>query len=287
MNGIKKILVTGATGFIGNYIINELLKKDNLIIASSVHENKARALPWFDKVQFIPFDLNTMEDKNYFDFFQNPDIMIHLAWEGLPNYKSSHHIKQNLPRHTRFLRNMIEQGLADLTVTGTCFEYGMQEGRLSEDMLADPKNSYAIAKNELRKELELLQAATNFSFKWVRLFYMYGNGQNPNSLLSQLDDALAEDREVFNMSGGEQTRDYLSVEKVAEYISQIALQNKVTGIINCCSGKPVTIKQFVQDYLAIKKKNIKLNLGYYPYTDFEPMHFWGDNQKLKSITENE
>ena len=87
------------------------------------------------------------------------------------------------------------------------------------------------------------------------------------------------------MSGGEQLRDYLPVEKIAEYIVKIALQKKVTGIINTCSGKPVSIKKLVNDYLAKKSKNIELNLGYYPYPEYEAMEFWGGTDKLKKAIE--
>jgi dTDP-6-deoxy-L-talose 4-dehydrogenase (NAD+) len=163
----------------------------------------------------------------------------------------------------------------------------MQEGPLTEDMSAMPSNPYAIAKNELRKSLEELKQCYSFSVKWVRLFYMYGRGQNPNSLFSQLDKALENNDQIFNMSGGEQTRDYLPIEKVAEYIVKIALQEKVTGIINCCSGHPVTVKQLVEDYLQKRNKAIKLNPGYYSYPDYEPMHFWGNTNKLKTILNNE
>jgi hypothetical protein len=68
---------------------------------------------------------------------------------------------------------------------------------------------------------------------------------------------------------------------------KIALQEQVTGVINCCSGEPVTVKDFVNNYLARKKQQIALNLGYYPYPDYEPMRFWGDNTKLKNILTNE
>ena len=112
---------------------------------------------------------------------------------------------------------------------------------------------------------------------------MYGKGQNPGSLLSQLDKAIQKGDTIFNMSGGEQTRDYLPVEKVAEYIIRIALQKKVEGVINCCSGIPVTIKQFVENYLKRTGSTIKLNLGYYPYTDYEPIHFWGSVEKLNKV----
>jgi dTDP-6-deoxy-L-talose 4-dehydrogenase (NAD+) len=170
-------------------------------------------------------------------------------------------------------------------VSGTCLEYGMQEGALREDMKAMPVNSYAQAKDSLRMSLEELQKEHPFVLKWVRLFYMYGKGQNPNSLLSQLDKALAEDRKSFNMSGGEQVRDFLPVEKVADYLVRISMQQKITGIINCCSGRPVTVKRFVEDYLIRINKDISLNLGFYPYADYEPMQFWGDTEKLNTIQE--
>ena len=283
-----KILVTGATGFIGNYVIEELLANNCKVIATSANEDKAGEASWFSEVTYIPFDLRDLDSEvNYQSFFNNPNAVIHLAWEGLPNYKSAFHIDENLPRHLAFLNNLIANGLKDLTVTGTCLEYGMQEGCLNEDMKTMPSNSYGIAKDELRKALQKVQQKTDIHLKWVRLFYMFGKGQSANSLFSQLDKALTNDETEFNMSGGEQVRDYLPVEKAATCIVKIALQKKVTGIINCCSGTPITVKQLVQNYLNEKNKKISLNTGYYPYSDFEPMRFWGDNSKLKLITSND
>lgn len=285
---MKKVLVTGATGFIGEYVVEELLKQGCTVIATSANMQKAKEASWIQQVTYIPFDLGQFDEAvDYYQHFRQPDLMIHLAWEGLPNYKADFHINRNLPLHIAFLTNIIKHGLPDLTITGTCFEYGMQEGALREDMPTAPTNYYGQAKDELRRFLEELQQSQPFVFKWVRLFYMYGKGQNPNSLLSQLDKALDSGEAVFNMSGGEQVRDYLPVTTVASYIVQIALQKTVTGIINCCSGKPVTVKQFVLDYLKEKNKSITLNLGHYPYPDYEPMRFWGDNSKLKTIVNNE
>src|SRR5258706_4347439 len=167
-----KVLVTGATGFIGNYVIEQLQKYDVEIIASSVNEKKAKEKSWHQHVKYIPFDFTAIDQRiNYYQFFNEPDILIHLAWEGLPNYKSSFHTEINLPRHLALLSNFIENGLKDITVTGTCLEYGMQEGALSEEMPALPSSSYAVAKNELRRSLQKLQRQYLFFFKWVRLVF--------------------------------------------------------------------------------------------------------------------
>ena len=280
-----KILVTGATGFIGGYVVRELINQGYRVVATSKNPEKATAFEWISQVQYIPCDLNVAQE-NFFQSFRQPDLLIHLAWEGLPNYKDLFHLGKNLFSNYRFLKNMIEHGLKSLAVTGTCFEYGMQSGALSEDMETKPDNPYGLAKDTLRKFLEQLQKKINFEFKWVRLFYMYGKGQSSNSILSQLDKALENGDTSFNMSGGEQLRDYLPIEKVAEYIVKIAMQNKVHGIINCCSGNPISIRKLVENYLKKKQKNIHLNLGYYPYPDYEPMAFWGNDKKLKMALEN-
>ena len=281
-----KILVTGATGFVGQHVINELLKYDHQIIAAVRNKNSLTHLP--GTIKTIELDLDNLEsNKNYFSETGNPDLLIHLAWQGLPNYKESFHIEKNLPSHSAFLKNMVNNGLQNLVVTGTCFEYGIKDGSLSEDMKSDPQNPYAIAKDQLGKFLEKLQQQNPVTLKWIRLFYMYGKGQNPNSLLSQLESALQKGDAVFNMSGGEQLRDYLPIETAAEYIVKIALQNKINGIINCCSGVPIKVKTFAENYLEKNKKKINLNLGYYPYPDYEAMAFWGDDKKLKTVLNND
>lgn len=284
----RRILVTGASGFIGNYVVEDLLAKGHHVIASSANAEKAAQSPWYDWAQYISFDLSRFDPAaDHYSLLGSPDLLIHLAWEGLPDYKGAFHLERNYPRHAAFLENMVANGLKDLTVTGTCFEYGMQEGCLREDMPSHPDNAYARGKDALRRHLEALQEKYPFAFRWARLFYMYGRGQNPKSLLSQLDKALDAGEKIFNMSGGQQVRDFLPVEQVAEYIVEIALQREVSGIVNICSGRPVTVQQLVEGHLRKRGMSIHLNLGYYPYPDYEPMRFWGSNEKLKTITKDE
>ncbi len=279
-----KVLVTGSTGFIGNYVINELIRQNNYdIIATSVDSIEvAMNFEWFDNVKYIQCNLND-KTKNFFTFFEEPDSLIHLAWEGLPNYYELYHFERNLNANYIFIKNMIISGLGNLSAIGTCLEYGLKEGCLHENNMTNPITPYGLAKDTLRKFIEMLTKNYDFSFKWIRLFYLYGKGQNPNSLLPQLDRALDKNEDVFNMSGGDQLRDYLPVEKVAEYIIKITFQNEINGIINCCSGEPISIRKLVDDHLKKRNKSITLNLGYYSYNDYEPLAFWGDNTKLMNI----
>ena len=276
---MKKVLLTGATGFIGNYVVAELLKAGHKVIVVSRSMEKARSCKWFTQVQFIQYDLNQTSE-NFFRLFQQPDQLIHLAWEGLPNYNELFHLERNLPCSYSFIKNMVQNGLRNLVVIGTCLEYGLQEGALYESMETKPVTCYGLAKDTLRKFIEQLQKKFDFEFKWIRLFYLYGEGQSENSILEQLKSAIAKGETVFPMSGGEQQRDYLHVEKAAEYIVKISTQTKQQGIFNCCSGNPISIRSFVEEYLRKTGQSIKLDLGRYPYPDYEPMVFWGDNKKM-------
>lgn len=278
-----KVLVTGATGFIGNFVIPELLKRNISVIATSTSLQKAQEAEWFSRVKFVEHDIHLGSSENLFLKFGSPDVLIHLAWGNLSNFKDPSHIGEILPKHESFLKNLISNGLKDLSVIGTCLEYGMVEGELHEEMDSAPTIAYPIAKDKLRKALEEMKQQFSFSLKWIRLFYMYGKGQSPKSILSQLDKALETNEPVFNMSKGEQERDYLPVNLIAENIVIFALQQKIDGIINCCSNEPISIKQLVSDHLKKVNKTIDLNLGYYPYTDYEPFRFWGSNKKQLKI----
>lgn len=104
---------------------------------------------------------------------------------------------------------------------------------------------------------------------------MYGKGQNPKSILAQLDAAIDRHDITFNMSGGEQLRDYLPVEEVAKQLLQIFRGDK-NGTVNVCSGKPISIRRLVEQRIQERNSSIRMNLGYYPYPEFEPMAFWGE-----------
>lgn len=271
-----KIAITGGTGFIGNHIINHLLDCKYELLVTGTNIEKAKSFKWFNNVEFIELDINCIKSDLSLHKFASCEKLIHLAWSGLPNYKDLFHFEDNLMSQYFFIKKIIQLGLKDITITGTCFEYGMKNGGLKPNMQTDPQNPYALAKDTLRKFLEILKTKEDFQLKWVRLFYMYGDGQSKHSILSQLDKALENGDDTFNMSGGEQLRDYLPVDDVAKKIIAIALMSNVSNTFNCSSGKPISIRKLVENHLKVKEKEISLNLGYYPYSDLEPFAFWGD-----------
>lgn len=279
-----KVLVTGATGFLGRHVVPALLARGHEVVATARSAESAKALPWFDAVRFLPHDLHA-DPAAAPECFGEADALVHLAWPGLPNYRAAFHYETNLPADYRFLKAMVGRGVKRVLVTGTCFEYGMRDGCLTEDLPACPANAYALAKDTLRKFLHLLQGQHPFLLQWARLFYLYGPGQNPNSLLAQLDSAIDRGDAVFNMSGGEQLRDYLPIEEAARLLALILGHPQLDGIVNCCSGQPVSVRRLVERRIAERNARVGLNLGHYPYPDYEPMAFWGGRGKLDRCLE--
>lgn len=270
-----KIAITGATGFIGKHIIAELLKHPVQIVAIVQEE----VPPKFDpSIEVVHLDIE-YPPTNVFECIGKPDVLLHLAWGGLPNYRSLHHFEDQLPMQYKFLSDLIKSGLSGLVVAGTCFEYGMQSGQLDETMETCPDNPYAHAKDVLRRQLQFLQKDQEFTFSWARLFYLYGDGQSKKSLLPQLKAAVENGEDTFNMSGGEQLRDYLPIADVAKNLALLALNKADIGIVNICSGKPVSVRTLVEKWISENNWNITLNLGHYPYPDYEPFAFWGNKVK--------
>jgi nucleoside-diphosphate-sugar epimerase len=272
-----KIAVTGASGFVGQHVIAELQRR--FIPVTLVTRNSSKLPTSLTNHNVTTIDIHN-PPLNSYELMGSPDVLVHLAWGGLPNYKSLHHFEEELPKQFQFLKRLIKSGLKNLVVTGTCFEYGMQSGSLSENLRSQPKNPYGFAKDMLRCQLEYLQQIEPFNLTWARLFYLYGDGQAETSLFPQLRRAVEQGDKLFNMSGGEQLRDYLPINEVAKYLVYLATMMRDDGIINVCSGKPISVRKLVEDWITKNGWSIDLNLGYYPYPNYEPMAFWGDCYKL-------
>jgi nucleoside-diphosphate-sugar epimerase len=246
-----KVAVFGATGWIGSYVIKELCRTkevEKIIIGtrSELHDI--------------------------------PNKVIYLSWVDLDNYDSITHLQFAIDSY-KVLSDLIDKGVKDITVAGTCWEYGKVNGELSEDRLSEPFNNYSIAKDTLRRLLSI----KGISLKWLRIFYVYGEGQKPASLIPAVESAEARRDESFSIPGWKRIRDYLHVEDAARYIVRCAIQDKEDGIINICSGKPKTLLTFLTDYGKEKKYKIKIEPIEQDYIDVAPDYFWGCIKKLNRI----
>lgn len=206
--------------------------------------------------------------------------MLHLAWPGLSNFRDPAHLAVHFPADARFLEASSASGLRRLIVAGTCLEYGMSYGPLAETAPTAPILPYAVAKEALRRHLEE-HLPSNVALIWARLFYMHGPGQHAKSVLAQLDAAIDRGDPVFPMSGGEQLRDYLPVGEVALRLVRLAEAQDASGIFNICSGQPISIRRLVEERIAERGAVIALDLGHYPYPDYEPMAFWGNGARYE------
>ncbi|SEB02932.1 NAD-dependent epimerase/dehydratase family protein [Paraburkholderia sartisoli] len=278
------IALTGATGFIGRHVLAELTARGFDVVAAT--RGDGTALPQYENVRWVTLDIASAPEQA-FERLGMPDTLIHLAWGGLPHYRARHHFETELPAHYSFLRQMVRAGVKSVLVSGTCLEYGLRSGALREDDPTAPVTPYGFAKDALRRQLEFLQRDSGFNLTWARLFFMHGEGQAATSLLPQLQQAVERGDPTFGMSRGDQLRDYLSVAEVARHLVTLALSGKNPGPVNVCSGVPRSVRGLVEQWLSDNDREIALDLGRYPYPDYEPMAFWGARNKLDSVLERQ
>lgn len=275
-----RVALTGASGFVGRHVLRELQSRDlDVIVACRSSKN---SIIEHARTTEVAVDI-TVNLPDAFTALGKPDVLIHLAWDGLPNYQSAEHVRTELPIQRRFLDACLTSGLSRLVVTGTCFEYGMTEGQISEEFQAKPTTQYGLAKDMLRRHLEDLKASYPFQLAWLRLFYLYGPGQAETSLYSLLTTAIQRLDSSFAMSGGEQVRDFTAIGDAARDIVNISLLSIDAGVVNVCSGVPTTVRELTQRWIKEMNSSISPNFGRIPYSEIEPMAFWGNRSKLDYI----
>jgi dTDP-6-deoxy-L-talose 4-dehydrogenase (NAD+) len=269
----KKILVTGANGYIGRNLLDYLSVLNLNVIAVSRKFDKV--LP---NIKYIEQDIFSIE--NPYIFFGKPDVCIHLAWSNGFNHNSESHIYQ-LPLHFKFINNLISNDILKINIIGTMHEIGTFEGKIDNFTISQPSNNYGIAKDSLRKFVFALNPA---NLNWLRLFYIYGKDSNNPSVFGKLLTANKEGKEYFPINSGKNKYDFIYIDDLVKQITIASLQTSILGIINCCSGIPIALDKMLLKYIKINNLDIKLDYNKFPDKISDSKIIYGDNEIIKFLT---
>lgn len=270
-----KILVTGANGYLGQGIIKQLLDSGHSVIATDFNLDYVD-----DRAEKVVCDIFSLD--NPYEYFREPDVMLHLAWRDGFKHNSPAHF-EDLPKHYSFIEKMVLGGLKQVCVMGTMHEVGFFEGEIDENTPCNPMNMYGIAKNALRNAVELLCKNNNVVFQWLRGYYIVGNSKFGNSIFSKITTAVEEGKKEFPFTTGKNKYDFLDYDDFAKQTSATCTQSNVNGIINICSGNPVSLAERVEKFIADNNYDIKLQYGAFPDREYDSSAIWGSNKKISRI----
>ena len=271
-----KVLVTGANGYIGRHVVEQLLNMGADVLSADFS---------FDGVDERAQRVETPIFSGLEDIYEQmgkPDVCIHLAWRNGFVHNADSHI-EDLPNHYTFLKNMIEGGLKHVVVMGTMHEVGYWEGAIDENTPTNPLSLYGIAKNALRQMVEILAKKSEVCFQWTRGYYIIGDDIKSNSIFSKIVQAEQAGNKKFPFTTGKNLYDFISLEELAKEIACVSLQTEVNGIINCCTGKPVSLAEQVESFIKEHNFKIRLEYGAYPDRAYDSPGVWGDAKKIQQI----
>ena len=272
----KSVLVTGAGGYIGRHVVQSLLERGLEVKALDIRFDGVD-----ERAERVSLDLFS-GDPGIYDAMGRPDVVLHMAWRDGFTHNSPAHI-DDLPKHYRLIENLYAAGLKHLAVMGTMHEVGYWEGAIDEESPCAPASLYGIAKNALRETTRLSAQARGAVFQWIRAYYIVGDDVHGNSIFSKLLAAATAGQKTFPFTSGKNLYDFISIDELADQIAAILDQDEVTGIINACSGEPMTLSERVERYIRDNGLDISLEYGAYPDRPYDSPGVWGDAAKIRQI----
>jgi nucleoside-diphosphate-sugar epimerase len=277
-----RVLLTGATGFVGSHMARALLTAGCEVAAlirplASMHRLDGIS----DQIVLFRGDLaDTLFVRSSLAEWR-PEACIHLAWYAEPGKYL--HALENISALTAglaLLEELIRANCAQVVMVGTCAEYDADRGLLREDAPTRPATIYAATKLSLSLIGQQIAAAAGINFVWARLFYLYGPAEDPRRAVPALIRALLSG-ETFQATLGEQVRDYLHVEDVAAALWTL-VEQRASGVFNIASGVPVTMRQLMEAAGEILGRTELIQFGAVPYRAWDPMFICGDSGLLRA-----
>ena len=264
------IFITGGTGFIGSHIVSKLVGDGhNLLLLSRKPKDEDGIIigglsnvgGWIEEVRIF-----------------KPDVTIHMAWEDIPNYNEETSIK-NLNYGVDLITSIAKIGCKKIIVTGSCWEYERTIGCLNETMPINPSKPFTRKKHMLHKIGQQVAKVYDMDFIWTRLFYVYGPGQKPHSLIPHIINSIKSGKKL-EINTPYSKNDFVYVEDVADAISQLA-SNGRNGTYNIGSGYSTEIKELIDlVYQHISPKEHFITTVERPRSIVD---FWADISKMRTI----
>lgn len=272
-----KILVTGANGYIGRHVVKSLLDKGASVIACDIKTDDVDA-----RAEHKELNLFKLPEGNVYEQLGSPDVCLHMAWRNGFVHNAPTQMG-DLSAHYQFLTSMIDGGLKQLAVMGTMHEVGYWEGAIDENTPCNPISMYGIAKDALRRAMILYTKQHDCILQWLRCYYILGDDKKNNSIFCKLLQAVEEGKKTFPFTTGKNKYDFIKVDELAELISASIMQNKVNGIINCCTGKPISLAEQVESFIKEHHLDITLEYGAFPDRPYDSPCEYGDSSKINEI----
>lgn len=272
----RTVLVTGANGYIGRHVVKALLDMGNRVIADDL------VLDGIDeRAEKISVPIFS-GDKNIYEQLGSPDVVIHMAWRNGFVHNADSHI-EDLPLHYNFIKNLLEGGLKHIAVMGTMHEIGYWEGAIDENTPANPGSLYGMSKNMLRQITLQLAKEYEAVCYWIRAYYILGDDIKSHSIFTKIAQMEKEGKETFPFTSGKNKYDFIHVTQLADQIAHVVNQDEVDGIINCCSGNPISLADKVEEYIKENHYRIRPQYGAFPDRPYDSPGVWGDAQKINRI----
>lgn len=280
LKAMKTVLLTGATGYIGQFAVKPLLER-----GFTVHAVTSKDISRLKSSENVIWhQVNLLNYKETENLFREIDCshLLHFAWYV------EHGKFWNAPENSDWLqaslhlaRQFADNGGQRLVVSGTCAEYDWaQTGHFSEKTTPlHPQTLYGKAKHELNSTLEIFAHKINLSYAWGRIFFPFGANESPNRLIPSVIRALLENKPA-KTSHGNQIRDFLYVEEIVEAFVAL-LESDVREAVNIASGKGIKLKEIVEEIAEIIGKPELLRIGALSATQNEPPEIVADVTRLR------